>query len=79
MYWLGKNKENEQWESVRPDPALQQTLQLIFKTYIATNEVRALHINKPAAPVVAIITHIKHKYKINTYAISLEDVRMPWQ
>ncbi|KAB0405342.1 hypothetical protein E2I00_019670 [Balaenoptera physalus] len=51
----------------------KQTLQLNFKTYIATNEVRALHINKPTAPVTAIITHIKHKYKINTYAISLED------
>lgn len=55
----------------------QQTLQLNFKTYIATNEVRALHINKPPAPLLAIITHIKHKYKISTYAISLEDVRMP--
>lgn len=66
-------------KSVRPDPTLQQTLQPNFKTYIATNEVRALHINKAAAPVAAIITHIKRKYKINTYAISLEDVRMPWQ
>lgn len=42
-----KTKKVSGWECVGPDPTFQQTLQLNFKTYITTNEVRALHINKP--------------------------------
>lgn len=41
-------------ESFIPDQTSQQILQLNFKTYLATNEVIAVHINKCKAVVVAI-------------------------
>lgn len=41
-------------ESFIPDQTFQQILQLNFKTYLATNEVIAVHINKRKAVVIVI-------------------------
>lgn len=41
-------------KSFIPDQTFQQILQLNFKTNLATNEVIAVHVNKPKAVVIVI-------------------------
>lgn len=49
-----KQRKQTMSKSFIPDQTLQQILQLNFKTNLATNEVIAVHINKPKAVVIAI-------------------------
>lgn len=74
-----QNRESEQWECV-----LGQTQHSSKQCSLTSKHASPLMRWEPCilinqAAVTAIITHIKHKYKINTYAIAVGNVRVPWQ